>query len=259
MTVSRAAAPVTVAMVFLILWQLTCSVLDIPVFLVPAPIDVAFALGDNLALIAGAFAVTAYEALLAFVISALIGLAGALLLSTSRLLERSLYPYAILLQTIPVIATAPLIIIWFKVSLTTVVVIATVMAFVPVLSSALVGLRSTDRRLLELFRLYGAGRTVILFRLRLPAALPYIVSGLRVSSGMAVIGVIVAEYISGISGTQPGLGFLITRAASRLETPLLFAAGLACAVLGIVFFQLTAFASRRLLGSWHESELRETS
>ncbi len=129
------------------------------------------------------------------------------------------------------------------------------MAFFPVLSNTLVGLRATDRRLGELFELYDAGRLQALGRLRLPAALPYVVAGLRISSTLSVIGAIVGEYIAGIGGGEAGLGFTITQSAIRLETPYLFAAAITSSILGIAFFQLVKALSKRLLGSWHESEL----
>lgn len=247
--------PLLLAVLAITLWQVVCTVRGIPEYLFPAPSDVLDAATENAGLILSAFVITGTEAVVAFVVSAAVGILGAFLLSSHRIIELSAYPYAILLQTIPSIATAPLIIIWFGVTQTSVVIIATIMAFVPVLSNTLIGLRSADRRMVELFALLDASKWQTLVWLRIPASMPYIVGGLRVSSTMSVIGVIVAEYISGIGSGRAGLGFLITKSASRFETPLLFAAGLACAALGIVFFQIVQWFGRLLLSSWHESEM----
>ena len=251
--------PASLALVVVVAWQLVCVIGEIPAFLFPAPTDVFAAATTHAGLIASAFVVTASEALIAFAVSAVVGIVGAFLLSSHRVIELSAYPYAILLQTIPSVATAPLIIIWFGVTQTSVVIIATIMAFIPVLSNTLIGLRSADQRAVELFTLLNASKLQTLVRLRIPSSLPYIVGGLRISSTMAVIGVIVAEYISGIGSGRAGLGFLITKSATRFETPLLFAAGLACALLGILFFQVVQWLGRLLLASWHESEMVSAS
>jgi NitT/TauT family transport system permease protein len=250
------APPLVLLLVVVVGWQLTCSFAKVPRFLFPAPSDLVVALAVNLPLLGRAFLATLFEVAIAFAISIAVGISGAILLSTSRVLERSAYPYVILLQTVPSVATAPLIIIWFGATLTSVVIIAVMMAFVPILVNTLIGLRSTDRKLSELFLLAKASRIQTLLRLRFPAALPYIVTGLRISSTLAVIGAIVAEYISGIGMGSPfaGLGFVIQRSAQRLDTPTLFVASLGCALLGIGFYQLVKASSRLLLGSWHESE-----
>ncbi|MFD6517681.1 ABC transporter permease [Rhodococcus sp. NPDC060176] len=251
--------PILLAVLVITVWQVVCTARDIPEFLFPAPSTVLGAAREHAGLITSAFVVTGTEAAIAFGASATVGIVGAFILSSNRVIELSAYPYAILLQTIPSIATAPLIIIWFGVNQTSVVIIATIMAFIPVLSNTLIGLRSADRRMVELFTLFNASKRQTLLRLCIPASLPYIVSGLRVSSTMSVIGAIVAEYISGIGSGRAGLGFLITKSASRFETPLLFAAGLACAALGIIFFQLVQLTGRLLLSSWHESEMSTIS
>ncbi|WP_320672799.1 ABC transporter permease [Patulibacter defluvii] len=252
----RALPPLLVLVVVLLAWQAITRWGDVPKYLVPAPTDVAAAARDNASDLLTSLLTTAREAVTAFVVSGALGILGAIALASSRTLERSVYPYAIVLQTIPVVATAPLIVIWFGASITSVVVIAAIMGFFPVLSSTLTGLRATDHRLTDLFALYDAGRWQTLWRLRVPAALPYVVSGLRVSSTLAVVGAIVGEYIAGIGNGEAGLGYAITQSAIRLETAYLFAAGIAASILGIAFFQLVNGLSRLLLGSWHESELR---
>lgn len=255
-SVRRALPPLVVLVVVLLAWQAITRWGDVPRYLVPSPTDVASAARDNASDLLTSLLTTTREAVTAFVVSGALGILGAIGLASSRTIERSVYPYAIVLQTIPVVATAPLIVIWFGASITSVVVIAAIMGFFPVLSSTLTGLRATDHRLTDLFALYDAGRWQTMWRLRIPAALPYVVSGLRVSSTLAVVGAIVGEYIAGIGNGEAGLGFAITQSAIRLETPYLFAAGIAASILGIAFFQLVNGLSRLLLGSWHESEMR---
>jgi NitT/TauT family transport system permease protein len=256
MTVARRLLPPLLLLAaVLALWQAICDWGDVAPYVVPSPSDIWTAVREHRADLLTSLWTTTREAALAFAVSGVAGVAGAVALSSSRVVERSVYPYAILLQTIPIVATAPIIIIWFGATTTAVVVIASIMAFFPVLSNTLVGLRATDRRLEELFELYDAGRLQALARLRLPAALPYVVAGLRISSTLSVIGAIVGEYIAGIGGGEAGLGFAITQSAIRLETPYLFAAAITSSILGIAFFQLVKALSRRLLGSWHESEL----
>lgn len=251
-----ALPPLLVLVVVLGAWQAITKLGDVAPYVVPSPTDVLAAARENADDLWTSLLTTTREAVTAFVVSGVLGILGAIGLASSRTIERSVYPYAIVLQTIPVVATAPLIVIWFGASVTSVVVIAAIMGFFPVLSSTLTGLRATDHRLTDLFALYDAGRGKTLWRLRLPAALPYIVSGLRVSSTLAVVGAIVGEYIAGIGNGEAGLGYAITQSAIRLETAYLFAAGIAASILGVAFFQLVNLLSRRLLGSWHESELR---
>ncbi|WP_191089908.1 ABC transporter permease [Nesterenkonia ebinurensis] len=233
--------------------------MEIPHYLVPMPSVIATAAWSEIGVVSSAFIVTLTTSLVAFTVSLISGVLVAILLSSSRIIERAVYPYVIVLQAMPSVAIAPLIIIWFGVSPTAVVIIATIMAFFPVLTNTLIGLRSTDKNLQELYKLLNASKFQSLVRLRLPAALPYIVTGIKLCGVMAVVGVIVGEYVSGIGSGNAGLGFLIIRFGIRLEVPEMFAAGLACAFLGIIFNFLVSKLSRLLLGKWHESEMTESS
>lgn len=253
--VATAGPPIAVLIVVLLAWQGVTAWRDVPPYLVPSPTDILHAAWTSRSELAGSLWITTKESVIAFTLSAIAGVLGAVLLAASRTVERSFYPYVIVLQTIPIVATAPIIIIWIGAGIPAVVVIASIMAFFPVLSNTYVGLRATDARLKDLFELLDAGPWQTLRMLRIRSALPYLVGGLRISSTLSVIGAIVGEYIAGIGNGQAGLGYVLTQTAIDLQTPLLFAAAISSSVLGIAFFQLVKFLSRLLLGSWHESEM----
>lgn len=242
-------------MLFVGLWQLIVAQADIPPYMLPKPSDIALSVGDNWRSLLGSVYTTALETVIGFLLSVVGGVVGAIVLASSKVVERSVYPYAIVLQTIPIVAVAPIIVIWFDAGLRSIVIIAFLIGFCPMLSNTLIGLNSTDRNLQQLFRLYNASKWQTMWRLRIPAALPYIVGGLKISCSLCVIGAIVGEYVAGVGGGQGGLGYAITYAAMRIQTPYLFACGLTASLLGIAFYQLVNGLSRRLLGSWHESEL----
>src|SRR5881394_1237309 len=178
-------------------------------YLVPAPSAVFRALLDNRDELAAAFLKTASGALLGFALSTLGGIAIAVLLSSSRAIQRSLYPYAVFFQTVPIIAIAPLLVIWFGYGMKTVIASAFIVSIFPVIANTLQGLLSTDPALRDLFRLYGASSRVTLFKLSFPAALPQILTGLRIAAGLAVIGTIVGEFVAGVLEENPGLGILV--------------------------------------------------
>jgi len=189
--------------------------------------------------------------------AAILGGAIALLFSLSRLLEISLFPYAVILQVTPIVAIAPLIIIWVQQPFLALLVCAWIVAFFPIVSNTTVGLNSADRNLLALFRLYGASPWQTLVHLRLPTALPYFLAGLRISGGLALIGAVVAEFVAGTGGTETGLAFRILEAGYRLAIPRLFAALFLLSLTGIVIYLLLDLLSRRLLRHWHESAAAE--
>jgi NitT/TauT family transport system permease protein len=193
---------------------------------------------------------TGLSAVLALVLSTFIGILAAIALSSARWVERAFYPYAVFFQTVPIIAIAPLLVIYLGYGMQTIVASAFIVSLFPVLASTFTGLRSTDPALVDLFRLYGAGRWAALWKLRLPAALPSILTGLRVAAGLAVIGAIVGELIGGGSG----LGDEIEAARTRQRADLVFAAILLAALLGLAMFAIINLLSRLLLRHWHVSE-----
>ncbi|WP_426454262.1 ABC transporter permease [Paenibacillus sp. S-38] len=237
-------------------WEIIVKGLGIPPYILPKPSDIVEAGLANRSGLWVSVTTTMTEAIAGFLLSILFGVAGAILLASSKWIEKSVYPYAVILQTIPIVAIAPIIVIWFGAGLNAIVIIAFLIGFFPMLSNTLIGLNSTDHNMKNLFYLYNASPLQTMWRLRIPAALPYIVAGLKISCTLAVIGAIVGEYIAGIGGGQGGLGYAITVAASRLQTPYLFACGLSASLLGIGFFLLVNLFSRWMLSSWHESEMR---
>lgn len=244
--------PLLVLIIALLLWQAVTRIFDIPFFILPTPVQVVQAAIQNGPSLLDSVLTTFEAAMTGFALSGIAGILIAMLLSSSKLMEVSFYPYAIVLQTIPVIAIAPLIIIWIGAGFKAVVTISFIISLFPVISNTTVGLTSTDHNLRNLFTLYNANRFQTLFKLKIPYALPFLLAGLRISSGLAVIGAIVGEFIAGIGGGHGGLGYLITVAASRMEMAYLFAAALSSSILGILVFFAVNWVTVKTL-HWHES------
>src|SRR5579864_3857791 len=196
-----------------------------------------------------ALAKTSAGAILGFALSTFVGIAIAVFLSSSRRVQEAFYPYAVFFQTVPIIAIAPLLVIWFGYGMRTVVASAFIVSIFPVIANTLTGLLSTDPALRDLFRLYGASPEVTLVKLRFPAALPQILTGLRVASGLAVIGAIVGEFIGG-----EGLGSVVDVARTQQRVDKVFAAVLLASVLGLALFGLINLISAVTLRRWHASE-----
>ncbi|GIP44957.1 ABC transporter permease [Paenibacillus sp. J45TS6] len=248
--------PAIAFVVVVALWEMVTRMLGYAPYLLPKPSDIVLAAAENWSNLMTSVLTTVYESVLGFLLSIVIGVAGAVLLASSKIIEKAVYPYAIVLQTIPVVAIAPIIVIWFGAGVNSIVIIAFLIGFFPMISNTLIGLNSTEGNMQNLFKLYNASRWQVMWRLRLPAALPYIIAGLKISCTLSVVGAIVGEYIAGIGGGQGGLGYAITVASSRLQTPYLFACGLSASVLGITFFLLVSAFSKWALSSWHESEMK---
>jgi NitT/TauT family transport system permease protein len=228
--------PLVTLLGVLAVWELAVRALAVPAFLVPPPSAVLRAMASDAALLAGSALTTAEGAIAGFALSALLGTAAGLLLSLSRTIERALYPYALFLQTVPIVAVAPLLVLWFGPGLRAVSVSAFIVSVFPVVANTLSGLRGVDPRLIDLFRLYRAGRRDTLFKLKLPFALPSIATGLRVASGLSVIGAIVGEFVAGFSEGRAGLGITVLAAYRQLRTDLLFAAVASASLLGLALF-----------------------
>ncbi|WP_336775039.1 ABC transporter permease [Paenibacillus sp. MMO-58] len=255
----RRIGPPSIAFILFIgAWELFCRLSGLKPYLLPKPSDIVLAASENASNLWVSVYTTITEAVLGFLLSILLGVGFAILLASSKLIERSIYPYAIIMQTIPIVAIAPIIVIWFGAGMNAIIIIAFLIGFFPMLSNTLIGLNSTDHNMKNLFYLYNASPLQTMFRLRIPAALPYIVAGLKISCTLAVIGAIVGEYIAGIGGGNGGLGYAITVASSRLQTAYLFACGLSASLLGIAFFLLVNAFSKWMLSSWHESEMKSS-
>lgn len=255
MNALKLVAPVLVGLAVLLLWQGLVTWYEVPVYLVPSPLRVVQTLMRDWGLLTGSLLVTLRIALLALLLALVLGIAVAFLFVQSRTIEASLFPYAILLQVTPVVAIAPLIIIWVKDPTLALVICATIVALFPIISNTAQGLRSVDPELLDLFRLNRATRLQTLLRLRIPSALPYFFAGLKVSSGLALIGAVVAEFVAGTGGTASGLAYQILQAGLQLNIPRLFAALLLITLAGVVLFLAVSLLARTALRGWHESEL----
>jgi NitT/TauT family transport system permease protein len=228
-------------------WEVAVRALAVPAFLVPPPSAIATAALHDGALLAGSLLTTAEGALAGFALSAVIGTSAALALALSPAFERALYPYALFLQTVPIVAVAPLLVLWFGPGLRAVAVSAFIVSVFPVIANTLSGLHAVDPRLGDLFRLYGARRLATLFKLKLPFALPQMATGLRVAAGLAVIGAIVGEFVAGFSEGRAGLGITVLSAYRQLRTDLLFAAVLSASLLGLSIFVVVSAASAAVL------------
>jgi NitT/TauT family transport system permease protein len=255
-SVVRKVGPPAVAFgVILLVWQIGLTVSETPSFLFPKPSDVFEAVRDRADLLAQSAWRTVSAAVTGLLMAIVGGIVAAVVLASSKVLERSLLPYAVLIQTTPIVAIAPIIVIWLGAGLHSIIVIVFIISFFPMLSNTLVGLNSVDAERSSLFRLYHASRWQTMRKLRLPAALPYVMAGAKISSGLSVIGAIVGEFVAGVGGGRGGLGYVITVSATQLDSPYLFAAALTGSLVGIVFYWLVGRASRIVLGSWQEVEV----
>jgi NitT/TauT family transport system permease protein len=248
-------APLAVGLLFLAGWEAVVRIEDIPQYILPGPLVVAATLWTDGPSLLGSLLFTLRITFSALAAAVLIGGAIAILFARSRLLEISLFPYAIILQVTPIVAIAPLIIIWVQNTFLALLLCAWIVAFFPIVSNTTLGLNSADRNLVELFRLYGASRWQNLWHLRMPAALPYFLAGLRISGGLALIGAVVAEFVAGTGGAETGLAFRILESGYRLQIPRLFAALVLLSLSGIAIYWVLSFASWLLLRRWHESAL----
>jgi NitT/TauT family transport system permease protein len=252
--VQRIVYPALVLVVLLAAWQALVSAFDLPVYLVPSPGKVLATLIDDRVILGLAWFVTVKITLLSFLLATLIGVAISFVFVQSRLIETALFPYAVLLQVTPIVAIAPLIIIWVHDATAAMVLCASLVALFPIIANTTLGLRSVDADLLSCFRLMRATRWQTLVRLRIPSALPYFFGGLRISSGLALIGAVVAEFVAGVGGTGAGLAYQILQAGFRLNIPRMFAALLLIAATGVALFAAMGWVTTRMLGGWHASE-----
>lgn len=250
--------PALVGAIALGFWQFLVRLNDVPVYVLPGPVAIWSAFVGNFSSLMDSLWTTLRVTLEAFVLALAGGVALAIVFSQSKTIERAFYPYAVTLQVTPVVAIAPLILIWVgyeRIDLA-LVIIAFIVAFFPILSNTTLGLRSTDRNLIDLMRLYGATRWQILWRVQLPSALPFLLGAMKISGGLALIGAVVAEFVAG-SGTATGLAWRIVEAGNRLEIDKMFAALGLLAVLGIAIFSALSGLEWLLLHRWHESALKE--
>jgi len=247
-------APVVVGILALGLWEAAVQVNDIPPYILPGPVLVGRTLVSDWPTLSRSLVITLRITFAALAAAVVVGVALAILFTQSKWVERSLFPYAVILQVTPVIAIAPLLLIYLP-QQTAVVVCAWIVAFFPVLSNTTLGLNSVDRNLAGLFQLYGASRLQTMRFLKLPSALPYILGGLRIAGGLSLIGAVVAEIAAGTAGAGSGLAYRIAESGYRLNIPRMFAALFLLSFAGIVIYAVLALVSHLALRRWHESAL----
>jgi NitT/TauT family transport system permease protein len=234
---SAVVPPIVLFLVMLAAWQGIVRLWKIPPFLLPSPTDVGHAALENFGKLASATGITAAGAVAGFGVSLGVGLIVAIVFSQSAIIRRSFFPYAIFFQTVPIVAIAPLIVLWSGTGFRSVVLVAFIVSVFPIITNATAGLTSIDPDLLDLFRLHGASRWQTLFKLRLPGAVPSTVTGAKTSSGLAVIGTIVGEFFVGYDPSEHfGLGYLIQESTTQLKVDLVLCAVVLATLLGLIVF-----------------------
>jgi NitT/TauT family transport system permease protein len=256
-------APIGVGILLLLIWELAVRLTNTPPYILPGPFLVLQTLFEEWGILFPSLLITLKITLVAFGSAVVSGLLVAVLFTQSKWIERSFFPYAVILQTTPIVAIAPLIILWVRQivpgessTFVSLVICAWIVAFFPILSNTTLGLNSADHNLVNLFQLYKASRWQSLLYLRLPSALPYFLGGLRISGGLALIGAVVAEFVAGTGGNQSGIAYQILMSSFNLQIPRMFAALLMTTILGVLIFVLLTVLSDFLLRNWHESAVK---
>jgi NitT/TauT family transport system permease protein len=239
-------------LIVLAVWQGATVQFKLPAYLVPGPARVARAAAQHGSELFAGMGITGSAAACGFLLSLTLGFAIAFGFSQSKLVRRSCYPYAIFLQTVPIVAIAPLIINWFGTGFPSVVLVSCIISLFPFITNGTTGLTAIDPKFLELFELHNASRWQVLWKLRLPHSVPYLVTGAKTSSGLSIIGAIVGEFFAGYGTERFGLGYIITQTSGQLKTDYLFAAVLACTLLGVAVFGAVALIGDLILRLWHE-------
>ncbi len=249
-------APLGIGILALSAWEFIVWWRAIPPFILPGPVLIAKTLAADWTTLSASLWITLRITAAALIAAVTLGVGLAILFTQSKWLEKSLFPYAVILQVTPVVSIAPLIIIWVGDINLSLLICAWIVAFFPILSNTILGLNSADHNLRNLFELYGASRWQTLRYLRLPAALPYFLGGLKISGGLALIGAVVAEFVAGSGGNASGLAYRILEAGYQLKIPRMFAALIMISASGIAIFLAISWVSHMLLRRWHESALK---
>jgi len=252
----RILPPLILGLLILGAWEGGVRVLAVKQYLVPGPVAIMRTLADDWQTLAASWWITMSIAIAALAAAVVLGVLLAVLFSASKWVERSFFPYAVILQVTPIVAIAPLIIVWVNDIKLSLLICAWIVAFFPVLSNTTLGLNSADRNLVDLFRLYRANGLQRLFYLRLPSAMPYFLAGLKISGGLSLIGAVVAEFVAGTGGEESGLAWRILESGYQLKVPRMFAALALISLSGIAIYLALSLLSHLCLRRWHESELR---
>ncbi len=245
--------PAGVGIAGLLIWEAIVRVQQIPYYILPGPLLVVRTLVKDWGTLYPSLLVTLAIAGAALLVATVAGVMIAILFTQSRWIELSLFPYAVILQVTPIVAIAPLIIIWVKNIPIALLTCAWIVAFFPIVSNTTLGLNSADHNLVNLFQLYGASRWQVFRHLRLPSAMPYFLGGLRISGGLALIGAVVAEFVAGTGGAQSGLAYRVLEAGYTMQIPRMFAALFMITCTGVLIFSALTALSHLLLRKWHES------
>ncbi|PDT07897.1 ABC transporter permease [Rhizobium sp. M1] len=252
----RICTPLLVIVSLILIWHAYVKLSGVPPYILPGPAAVADAFVADWGTLAPALWVTTKITFLSLMLALVGGVGFAIFLVQSRWIELAFYPLAVILQVTPIVAISPLILIYAPSTQVALLICAFLVAFFPILSNMVQGLKSVDHNLINLFELYGASRWQTLFFLKLPAAQPYFMTGLRIGGGLALIAAVVAEFAAGSAGAGSGLAFRLLEAQYRLNIPRLFAALLMLSLLGVAIFAATSFISWLALHRWHESSLK---
>ncbi len=250
--------PFVVLFFAILTWEFIVRVNQIPHYILPAPTLIAKTLWDNLGSLMVSWWFTMKITLGALVLAVAGGVALAMLFALNKWVELSLYPFAIVLQVTPIVAIAPLILIFIDSTAAALLLCAWIVAFFPILSNTVIGLRSADHNLRDLFLLYRATPWQTLRHLLIPSALPYFIAGLKVAGGLSLIGAVVAEFTAGAAGKETGLASRILEASFRTEIPKMFAALVLVSLTGILIHLIFNGVSKLVLGAWHESEIKSS-
>jgi NitT/TauT family transport system permease protein len=253
---AKVLPPAFILIVGLVAWEVAVRVSHIPVYILPSPVAIAQALVQDWATLYPSLLVTLAITAGALIAATVLGVAIAVLFAQSKWIELGFFPYAVILQVTPVVAIAPLIIIWVKDAAAALLICAWIVAFFPIVSNTTLGLNSTDHNLLNLLQLYGASRRQVFWYLRLPSALPFFLGGLRISGGLALIGAVVAEFVAGSGGIQSGLAYRILEAGYQLKIARMFAALFMITATGVVIFLILTLVTHLALRRWHESAVK---
>ncbi|WP_084363462.1 ABC transporter permease [Rhizobium sp. RU36D] len=255
-TLLRIFIPIGVVICLILFWHLGVVLSGVPQYILPGPIAVATSLWNDWGTLSPALGVTTQITMAALALALIGGVGIAVILVQSRWIETAFYPITVILQVTPIVAIAPLILIYAPTTQVALLICAFLVAFFPILSNMVQGLKSVDHNLLNLFDLYGASRWQTLLYLKLPASLPYFMTGLKIGGGLALIAAVVAEFSAGSAGQGSGLAFRLLEAQYRLNIPRLFAALFLLACLGVLIFAITSFIAWLALHRWHESSLK---
>ncbi len=251
----QVAIPSILAAVLLIVWQLIVTEGQVPEYIFPSPLVTIKTLFSDWGLLGPALLYTLKITALSFGLAIIVGALIAFLFVQSRMVETAFFPYAVLLQVTPIVAIAPLIIIWIHSTTLALVVCSTLVAVFPIISNTTLGLRSVSPNLLAYFRLRRASRLQILLRLRIPSSLPYFFAALKIASGLSLVGAVVAEFVAGTGGSNTGLAYQILQSGYQLNIPRMFAALTLISLTGVVLFIAMSVLTKLVIGRWHESEV----